>query len=64
MSFGGSSWERRRPRRLTYARACDRGKSYTKDPILTDSITEDLNHEWTRIHTNTGALGPFRIRAN
>jgi hypothetical protein len=32
--------------------------------MLTESISKDLNHEWTRIHTNTGALGPFRIRVN
>jgi hypothetical protein len=62
--FGGSSWERWRPRRLTFARARDIGKSCTKNMILTDSISKDLNHEWTRIRTNTGALGPFRIRAD
>jgi hypothetical protein len=51
-------------RRLMCAQAHNIGKSCIKNTFLTDSISKDLNHEWTRIHTNTGALGPFRIRAD
>jgi hypothetical protein len=43
------------------ADVCERvtyGNRAPKSTFLTDSISKDLNHEWTRIHTNTGATAP------